>query len=66
MGEYKIDKIHYCDKFGKLISESDMVFRRLHGPGEILILDSIKYEVIRTAVHGDVEVVNMVENPNAI
>ncbi len=59
MGKYKIDTIHYRDEFGHLLFEEPMIFKRLHGPDEELIMNYICYKVLRVAVADNIQHVNM-------
>lgn len=54
-----IDTIHYRDEFGRLIAEEPMIFSRLHDVDETLVLDSVKYRVVRVALASNVQHVNM-------
>lgn len=61
MAEYHIDKIHYRDIYGNLLFETPMVFKRLHGADEEIVMDSIWYVVKRVAVVDNVQHVNIVK-----
>ena len=60
MGNYKIDVIHYRDEFGNLLYKEPMIFKRLHGVDEEVVMNYVKYKVIRVAVADNVQHVNMV------
>ncbi len=56
---YKIETIHYRDVYGNLLFEEPMIFKRLHGIGETLVMDYKEYEVTRVAVAETVQHINM-------
>lgn len=61
MSKYKIDTIHYRDKFGKLLYEEPMIFSSLHGVDETMVFNRTDYKVVRVAVVDNIQHVNMVE-----
>lgn len=61
MGKYNIERIHYRDKFGKLLFDEPVIFKRLHGPDKEIVMNHIWYKIISVAVADNIQHVNMVE-----
>lgn len=66
MSEYNIDLIQYRTQHGALIAEEPMIFKRLHGIGEIIFLNYIGYEVVGVAIADNIQHVNMTVNADTI
>ena len=61
---YNIDNIHYRDIYGKLLFQTPMIFKRLHGVGEKMVEKGIWYVVKRVCVVDNIQHVNIVETPS--
>lgn len=56
---YNIKRVRYTDVYGALLWEDTMVMSRLDAVGEDMIREYVRYTVIRVAVDGDAEIVNL-------
>lgn len=60
--DYEIDTIHYRDIYGNLLFQTPMVFRRLHGIGEEMVVKGIWYIVKQVCVVDNIQHVNINES----
>jgi hypothetical protein len=56
---YNITKIRYTDRYGALLWEEPMALSRLYAVGQDLTHEYVRYIVLRVAVDGETEVVNL-------
>jgi len=61
MGEYKVDKIHYRNIYGKLLWTEKMIFKRLYAVNQSFITNSKEFIVKRVAVANNIQHVNIIE-----
>lgn len=62
---YDVKRVHYRDRYGKLLWSEKMDTGRLYAVGQTFVVKSVEYEVLRVAVANDIQHVNVrkVERP---
>lgn len=56
---YKVETTQYMDAYGNILWSEPMVFKRLWLVGQTFIENYIKYKVIRVAIAGKFQFVNV-------
>ena len=57
--KYKVGTTQYMDIYGNMLWSEPMTFKRLWLVGQTFIENYIKYKVVRVAVSGKVQIVNV-------
>lgn len=48
--KYHVKYNRFSDKYGNLLWREKNIFRRMHGPGDTLVYNSIHYRILRVAL----------------
>lgn len=56
---YKVETTQYMDTYGNILWSEPIVFKRLWLVGQTFIQDFVKYKVIRVAIAGELQIVNV-------